>query len=74
MNLLSKEEYLNGIKEGNTIVLSRAITLLESTRLDNNELAREIIEDILPYTGNSIRLGVTGVPGVGKSTFIEAIG
>jgi LAO/AO transport system kinase len=74
MNLLSKEEYLNGIKEGNTIVLSRAITLLESTRLDHNELAREIIEDLLPYTGNSIRLGVTGVPGVGKSTFIEAIG
>jgi len=74
MNLLTQEDYVKGILEGNTIVLSRAITLLESTKLEHNQLAREVLEDLLPHTGKSIRLGVTGVPGVGKSTFIEAVG
>lgn len=74
MHTLSKQQYIDGIKDGNTIVLSRAITLLESTRSDHQALAREVLEELLPLTGRSKRLGVTGVPGVGKSTFIEAIG
>lgn len=74
MQTLSQQQYIDGIKDGNTIVLSRAITLLESTRSDHQTIAREVLEELLPLTGRSRRLGVTGVPGVGKSTFIEAIG
>ena len=74
MKLLQQEEYVKGILSGNTIVLSRAITLLESTKSEHNQLAREVLEELLPHTGNSRRIGVTGVPGVGKSTFIEAAG
>lgn len=74
MQTLNKHQYIDGIKEGDTLVLSRAITLLESTRSDHQTLAREVLEELLPLTGRSKRLGITGVPGVGKSTFIEAIG
>ncbi|MCB0509536.1 MAG: methylmalonyl Co-A mutase-associated GTPase MeaB [Bacteroidetes bacterium] len=74
MKLLSKNTYVEGILAGNIVILSQAITLLESSRRDHNELAREILESVLPHTGNSFRIGVTGVPGVGKSTFIDAIG
>lgn len=68
------EYYVNGIKEGNITILSKAITLLESTKPENHLLAEEIIEQCLPYSGQSIRIGITGVPGVGKSTFIESFG
>lgn len=71
---LSLNDCLEGIKNGDRTVLSRAITLIESTKPEHRELAQEIIERCLPDTGNSIRIGVTGVPGVGKSTFIEALG
>lgn len=71
---LSPEDYINGISEGNRTILSRAITLIESTKTEHVELAQQIIEACLPETGNSIRIGITGVPGVGKSTFIESIG
>lgn len=74
MKLLSKDTYVEGILAGNIVILSQAITLLESRRSDHNALAREILESLLPHTGNSFRIGVTGVPGVGKSTFIDAIG
>lgn len=74
MKTLSKADYIEGILSGNTVVLSRAITLLESTRDDHQALARLVLEDLLPFTGKSKRIGITGVPGVGKSTFIEAIG
>lgn len=74
MSLLTVDEYVSGIRAGNRQVLSRAITLVESTRADHQELAQELIDACLPYAGNSIRLGITGVPGVGKSTFIEALG
>ena len=75
MKLLPNSESLvNGILEGNKILLSRAITLLESTREDHNEIANEVIEKVLHKTGSSKRIGITGVPGVGKSTFIEALG
>lgn len=74
MSILSKQEYINGILEGNTVVLSRAITLLESSLENHNTLAREILDEVLPYTGNSKRIGITGVPGAGKSTTIESLG
>jgi LAO/AO transport system kinase len=66
--------YIEGIKEGNITILSQAITLLESTKIENQNLAEEIIEMCLPYSGKSQRIGITGVPGVGKSTFIESFG
>ena len=68
------QEYIDGILSGNRMLLSRAITFIESTRQEHQELAQEIIEACLPHSGNSIRIGITGVPGVGKSTFIEAFG
>jgi LAO/AO transport system kinase len=63
-----------GILAGDYAWLSRGITLVESDRADDRELASELLEILLPYTGTSIRVGLTGVPGVGKSTFIEALG
>ncbi len=71
---LTAEDYFNGIRENNRIVLSQAITLIESSLPEHQILAREIIEQCLPFAGKSIRIGITGVPGVGKSTFIESIG
>lgn len=65
---------LSAIRSGDRVALGRAITLVESTRPDHQEQAQQLIEACLPYSGNSIRLGITGVPGVGKSTFIEALG
>ncbi|MEJ1223425.1 methylmalonyl Co-A mutase-associated GTPase MeaB [Sediminicola sp. 1XM1-17] len=63
-----------GILQGNKTALGRAITLVESTNIDHLERANEIIENTLGHTENSIRIGITGVPGVGKSTFIETFG
>lgn len=71
---LNADEYVKGITEGNITILSQAITLIESSLNTDHNLAQEIIEKCLPFSGNSIRLGITGVPGVGKSTFIEALG
>ncbi len=68
------DEYVEGIIKGNRTILSKAITLIESSLHEHQQLAQEIIVKCLPYTGNSIRIGITGVPGVGKSTFIEALG
>jgi len=73
-NELSFKEYTEGILCGNRSVLSQAITLAESTLPKHNELAQKIINHCLPYTGKSIRIGITGIPGVGKSTFIETFG
>ena len=67
-------EYADGILAGNRILLSQAITLVESSRQQHHELAQDIISQCLPHAGNSVRIGITGVPGVGKSTFIEALG
>ncbi|MDX2002495.1 MAG: methylmalonyl Co-A mutase-associated GTPase MeaB [Chitinophagales bacterium] len=64
----------NDITSGDRIALSRAITLVESTLPEHQQQAQELIEACLPHSGNSIRIGITGVPGVGKSTFIEAFG
>ncbi len=63
-----------GVRAGNRRALARAITLVESTRADHRAAATALLEAVLPHTGRSIRLGITGVPGVGKSTFIEAFG
>ena len=71
---LSADDYLKGIIEGNRTILSRAITLIESNLYAHSLLAQKVIEKCLPYSGSSVRLGITGVPGVGKSTFIEALG
>ncbi len=71
---LGIDDYIKGIINGDRTILSQAITLVESTFSGHYELAQQILEKCLPYGGNSIRIGVTGVPGVGKSTFIEALG
>lgn len=73
-NLLTVEEYVKGILEGDITILSKAVTLVESSNAKHQQLAQEIITACLPYSGKSIRIGITGVPGVGKSTFIEALG
>ncbi len=66
--------YVQGVLDGNRRILSKTITLIESALPDHQELGRRVIDALLPRTGGSIRLGVTGVPGVGKSTFIESLG
>jgi LAO/AO transport system kinase len=71
---LTADEYYNGILNADRAILGKAITLIESTLESDRQLAKEVIERCLPHSGNSIRLGITGVPGVGKSTFIEAFG
>lgn len=68
------EEYACEILNGNRLTLSRAITLIESTKSEHQKIAAEILNKLIPHTGKSIRLGITGVPGAGKSTFIEALG
>lgn len=73
-NRLSLEEYTQGILSGNRLILSRAITLVESHLPTDRQLAEQLLSAILPFTGKAIRIGITGVPGVGKSTFIEAFG
>ncbi|MBO9615767.1 MAG: methylmalonyl Co-A mutase-associated GTPase MeaB [Dyadobacter sp.] len=71
---LSVETYAKGILSGDRTTLSRAITIIESSLAGDRALASQILQNILPHTGKSIRIGITGVPGVGKSTFIEAFG
>ena len=71
---LSHQQYVDGILKGQRTVLAQAITLIESSRASDRERAEQILEDCLPHTGNSIRLGITGVPGAGKSSLIEVLG
>jgi LAO/AO transport system kinase len=66
--------YLQGIFARDRGVLARAITLIESLRVDHQEMARELVRRVLPHAGGSIRIGVTGSPGAGKSALIEAFG
>ncbi|MBN2829082.1 MAG: methylmalonyl Co-A mutase-associated GTPase MeaB [Candidatus Cloacimonetes bacterium] len=73
-NELTTEEYYQGIIEQDRIILARAITLVESNSEKHIMNAQELIKKILPHSGNSIRIGVTGVPGAGKSTLIETLG
>src|SRR3989339_110320 len=71
---LSEDDYLKGILEGDITILSQAITLVESSRPDHRALAQNLISECLPHAVKSMRIGITGVPGAGKSTFIEAFG
>ena len=68
------EKYVEGILSGDRVILSRAITLIESQLVADNELAEELLNRVLSKTGHSIRIGITGVPGAGKSTLIESFG
>lgn len=70
----SIDDFVNGILNGDRGILSQAITLIESSKFEHQKIAQEIIEKCLPYSGKSVRIGITGVPGAGKSTFIEAFG
>lgn len=71
---LTVDDYVQGVLAGDRMILSRAITLIESNAAAHFSIAQEVIQRLLPYTGNSRRIGITGVPGAGKSTFIEALG
>ncbi len=73
-NRLSVENYVEGVLLGNRSILGRAITLIESQLASDKALAQQLLDQILPHTGQSVRIGITGVPGVGKSTFIETFG
>lgn len=68
------QTYIDGVLAGDRVKLSQAITLVESTLPSDRQLAREVMTAIMPHTGRSFRIGITGVPGVGKSTFINAFG
>jgi len=71
---LTRQQIVDGILRGDRVLLAQAITLIESTRAADRERAELILEDCLPYSGNSIRVGITGVPGAGKSSVIERLG
>lgn len=71
---MTTDEYVAGILEGNITILAQAITLIESNNPVHYAQAQEIIERCLPHSGKSVRIGITGVPGAGKSSFIEAVG
>lgn len=70
----TNDELFQGICESNTLILSRAITIIESSLTKDRASATLLLDKLLPRTGKSVRIGVTGIPGVGKSTFIEAFG
>ncbi|MDD2437643.1 MAG: methylmalonyl Co-A mutase-associated GTPase MeaB [Massilibacteroides sp.] len=70
----SADEFVQGILAGNITILSQAVTLVESSLPQHQALAQEIIEKCLPHSGNSMRIGITGVPGAGKSTSIDVFG
>lgn len=70
----STEELIKGIRTGNKRLIGKAITLVESKKAEHRQQAEALLKEIMPYTGNSVRVGVTGVPGAGKSTFIENFG
>ena len=71
---LPRDAYVEGVLRGDRTILSRAITLIESLHAEDIELAQDVLEQCLPYSGDSIRVGITGVPGAGKSSLIEVLG
>src|ERR1043165_8008247 len=71
---LSVEEYTRGILNRDPMALGRAISLIESSAPAHQELAQKLLAELLPHSGASSRIGITGIPGVGKSTFIETLG
>ena len=74
MRRLSLQHYVDGVLAADRMVLARAITLVESSLPADGDLAAQLLDALLPHTGRALRLGITGVPGVGKSTFIDALG
>ncbi|MFF3322575.1 methylmalonyl Co-A mutase-associated GTPase MeaB [Streptomyces sp. NPDC002889] len=68
------DAYVKGVREGSRAYIARAVTLVESTRPDHRALAQQLLTELLPYAGAARRVGISGVPGVGKSTFIDALG
>lgn len=73
-NEISVDDFSREIRQGSRLHLAKAITLLESTVSADKRAGQRLLQELLPHTGNSIRIGITGVPGAGKSTFIEAFG
>jgi LAO/AO transport system kinase len=71
---LSADEHVDGVRAGDRVALGRTITLIESDAPAHQEKAQAVLQRLLPHAGRSIRVGVTGAPGVGKSTFIESLG
>ena len=71
---LTPDQYVSGVEAGDRAVLARAITLIESNKAGDQALAREVLQRLLPRTGKAFRIGITGVPGVGKSTTIDQLG
>jgi LAO/AO transport system kinase len=74
MRRLSLQHYIDGVLSADRMVLARAITLVESHLPADADLAARVLDSLLPHTGRALRVGITGVPGVGKSTFIDALG
>ncbi|MDH3652707.1 MAG: methylmalonyl Co-A mutase-associated GTPase MeaB [Myxococcales bacterium] len=74
MSRLDVQAYVDGVRGGDRAVLARAITLIESEQRAHAELAQRVLEPLLPETGGAYRVGISGVPGAGKSTFIDALG
>lgn len=73
-NDLSIDDYIKGVLDNNRTILAKTITLIESNSEKHFDLAHKVLQKLLPHAGNSIRVGITGVPGAGKSTFIEILG
>ncbi|TWU38958.1 putative GTPase [Novipirellula aureliae] len=71
---LTADDYFNGVREHNLSVFAQALTVIESSSDRHRLIAEELLTRLLPWTGNALRIGITGVPGVGKSTFIESLG
>ncbi len=74
LDQLTAEQFFQGIRSGDRVLMARAITLLESAAAAHRNKALEILEKCLPFSGNALRIGITGAPGVGKSSFIETLG
>src|SRR3954466_15999892 len=74
MAAIALDTYVKGVLDGKRAIVARAITLVESTRPQHRALAQELLTELLPHSGRARRIGVSGVPGVGKSTFIDAFG
>ena len=74
VNRLTVDDYVDGVRAGDRAVLARTITLVESANRDHRRLAQQVLGRLMPFTGGAHRVGVTGVPGVGKSTFIDQLG
>jgi LAO/AO transport system kinase len=71
---VTAERHVRGVLDGSRAAIAQAITLVESTRADHRQVAQQVLTELLPDTGKAVRIGITGVPGVGKSTFIDAFG